>query len=128
MSPSTCSYFYNSDLLLCVINLQHRPLIEPNITRTQSLPWCNHWCIKNQNNNYRSLQAPRSTHSTITSTKPTNLPFFALELQFLYRHAMSYSSFPLNSCIVPSHPLFVIHMFHIMHKQTKFPTQTHKSL
>jgi hypothetical protein len=66
--------------------------------------------------------------STIESTKPINLLSFALKLSFLYCHAPSYSPFPLNDCSVLGHPLLVVDLFHIMHKYTKFPTQTHKSL
>jgi len=117
MSPFTCSYFYSSYLFLCIISPQHRLLIEPNTNKNTKLAMvCSHWCNNNQNNNYQSLQAPDSTHSTTTSTKPTNPLFIALELLLLYSHAVSYSSSPLNACSIPGHPLLSVDLFHIMHK------------
>ncbi len=37
MHPSTCSYFYSSDLFLCIISPQHRPFIEPNTNKNTML-------------------------------------------------------------------------------------------
>ncbi len=54
--------------------------------------------------------------------KPTYMSLFAFEFPFYICLAMSYFPFPLNAYNAFGHPLFVANMFHITHKQTKFPT------
>ncbi len=126
MYPSTCSYFYSSDLLLCIINPQHGSLIESNTNKNMKLAMVQslaQWKSKQRLPNFTSSQFYTSTTE---STKPIDLPSFAPELLFLYCRAPSYFPSPLNVCNILGHPLLVVDMFHIMYKQTKFPTQTHK--
>jgi hypothetical protein len=127
MYPSTRSYFYSSNLLLCVINFQHQPLIKSNINKNISLPWCSHQCNGNQIDNLPISTSSHLYSSTTKSTKPIDLPPFALELLFLCCHALSYSPSPLTVCSILGHPLLVVNLFHIIYNQTKFPTQAHKS-
>ncbi len=118
---STTQTSFCSSSTLCI-----NPLQSLILTRTYGLPQCNHW----RNGNFKNIAITNlnklhlyffETRSKKTNKPPTllsNSPSYAI----MHRPTFHTS---IECCCFLSHPLLVVDLFHIIHKQTKFPTQSH---
>ncbi len=95
------------------------------LTRTYCLPQCSHWCNGNQ---IQQLQISiSSTYHPLKIDLKKKKDLLRIVIKFSY-HAFHrptiHNSIQCRNFL--NHPLFVVDLFHIIHKQTKLPTHAHK--
>jgi len=82
--------------------------------------------------NKKTQQLPISTNSTSTllkqdKKKPDKPPtLLSISPSYVVMHHPTLHT-SIECCNFYDHPFLTVNMFHIIYKQTKFPTQPHKS-
>ncbi len=115
--PSTCSYFYSLDLLLCIINLQHQPLIKSNTNKNTkpTIVIIDAMEIKTATTDFYKLPILHFYNKI----NQTNRPDFICPWTSLFIPSCTVLlSLSIECCNALGHPLLIVDLFHIMHKQT----------